>query len=77
MNTSHPANEAELAKLEADRKFVRKDGPGTEIGYIIDGEDKKTGEVIRKVYKPKGDDMEGIYRVGNPQNRDYDEFVQI
>ena len=66
-------NEAELAKLEADEKFVRKAGPGTEIGYIIDGEDKKTGEVItRKVYKPKGDDMEGIYRVGNPQNRDYD-----
>lgn len=62
-----------LERLAEEGKFVREKGEGTYFGYIIDGVDKNTGELVKRdVYAPKELAEEGLFRVGNAQNRDYD-----
>ena len=65
-------NISELQRLQEEGKFVFSQGKGTEIGYIIDGVDADGSQITRSVYEPKGDNLDGIFRVGNPANRDYD-----
>ncbi len=62
-----------LERLAEEGRFVRQKGQGTLFGYLIDGVDKNTGELItRDVYAPKELAEDGLFRVGNPANRDYD-----
>ena len=62
-----------LKRLAEEGRFVRENGDGTYFGYIIDGVDKNTGELVkRNVYAPEELAEEGLFRVGNAQNRDYD-----
>ena len=62
-----------LERLAEEGKFVRQEGQGTIFGYLIDGVDKNTGELItRDVFAPKELAEQGLFRVGNPANRDYD-----
>ena len=62
-----------LERLAEEGKFVRQEGQGTIFGYLIDGVDKDTGELItRDVFAPKELAEQGLFRVGNPANRDYD-----
>jgi hypothetical protein len=62
-----------LDRLAKEGRFVREEGKGTYYGYIIDGVDKNTGELVKRdVYAPKALAEEGLFRVGNSQNRDYD-----
>ena len=62
-----------LERLEKEGKFVRQEGQGTIFGYLIDGVDKNTGELVtRDVFAPKELAEQGLFRVGNPANRDYD-----
>lgn len=62
-----------LRRLAEEGRFVRENGDGTYFGYIIDGVDKNTGELVKRdVYAPKELAEEGLFRVGNAQNRDYD-----
>lgn len=72
-NKTPLTNLATLQRLAKEGKFVHMPGDGTYFGYIIDGVNKETGEVVaRDVYAPKALEAEGLFRVGNPANRDYD-----
>lgn len=72
-NKTPLTNIVTLERLEKEGKFVRTPGSGTYFGYIIDGVNKETGDIIaRDVYAPKELAADGLFRVGNPANRDYD-----
>ena len=72
-NKTPITNLATLRRLAKEGKFVHMPGKGTYFGYIIDGVNKETGDIIsRDVYAPESLAADGLFRVGNSKSRDYD-----